>query len=164
MAVGRGSPVNLISKITNPRVLDHLNLISVACKDHNTLLPVCGASISPPASPLQVSQYQMKKEGRARWLNRGPDPEGSRECEAAFKQRFEWLQIHHVWLTPGRQRWPRWRLSVMIDGLMSVWEHWVCCTSVHAAGGHDLLLLDKSKGEINSECVDWINKHQWEIY
>lgn len=45
--VERGSPANLISEITNPCVLDHLNLISIACKDHNTLLPPCSASISP---------------------------------------------------------------------------------------------------------------------
>lgn len=49
MTVGRGSTANLISEITNPCVLDHLNLISVAWKDHNTLLPLCGESISAPA-------------------------------------------------------------------------------------------------------------------
>lgn len=49
--VERGFPANLISEITNHCVLDHLNLISVACKDHNTLLPPCSASISPPPFP-----------------------------------------------------------------------------------------------------------------
>lgn len=68
--VERGFPANLISEITNHCVLDHLNLISVACKDHNTLLPPCSASISPPPSPLpalplQVSQDQRKTEEHA---------------------------------------------------------------------------------------------------
>ena len=100
MAVGRGSPANLISEITKPHVLDHLNPISVACKDHNTLLRLYSASISPSSAfPLQVSQDQMNEEGRAGWPNRGPDLTRSRECEAwptALKWCFEWVQIHHA--------------------------------------------------------------------
>lgn len=80
MAAGRGYAANLISEITNHRVLDHLNLISVACKDHNTLLPLRSASISSPPFALlvQVSQDQMKR-GELANPNWGPDPGGVNE-------------------------------------------------------------------------------------
>lgn len=123
--VERGSPANLISEITNRCVLDHLNLISVACKDHNALLPPCSASISPPPPrQLQVSQDQRKMEEHTD-KNWGPDPAGSRECEAwptKLEWLFEWVLIHHAGVAVGRQSWPRWKLSVMIDGCMSASE------------------------------------------
>lgn len=67
MAVGRGSPANLISEITNQRVLHHLNLISVACKDHDALLLLRAVHLSVPpfALLLQVSQDQIKEAERA---------------------------------------------------------------------------------------------------
>lgn len=73
MAVGRGSPANLISEITNHRVVDHLNPISVACKDHNTLLPPCSASISP----LRLAAAGLPRsdeEGRERRTKPGSRP------------------------------------------------------------------------------------------
>lgn len=140
---GERIPVNLISKITNPRVLDHLNLISVACKDHNTLLPVRGASISRlrlDAAGLPISDEQRGKSALAK---PGSPPRRVKRTAGAVdtvqtSPGTETDSSHAGgWQRAGRGggRWPRWKLSAMIDGRASVSER-----AAAVAGGHDLLL------------------------
>lgn len=79
----------------------------------------------PPSRLAAAGLPRSEEDGRACWQNWGLDPAGSRECEAlptAVKWRFEWVQIHHAGVAVGRERWPRWKLSVMIDGCTSASE------------------------------------------
>lgn len=77
------------------------------------ITPLRDVPLSVPCSRTPTGS----DKGRARWPNGGPDPAGSTEFEAqptASKWCFEWVQIHHSGERAGS--WPRWKLSVMIDG------------------------------------------------
>lgn len=124
MEVGRRSPVNLISEITNPHVLDHLNLISVAWKDHNTLLPPCGTSISP-ASPCCCRSFEEQMREKRADRTGVPTRRGQESVQARstlFRRFCELVQIHHLGVAVGRKRWARWGPSIMTDGYTSISE------------------------------------------
>lgn len=83
---GRGSPANLISKITNLGVLHHLELISVACEGHSALLAPCkGASISRRRCRFRSLWEDWQRSGRSRLEGAG----GSGRCEAE-RMGFKW--------------------------------------------------------------------------
>lgn len=143
---GRGSPANLISEITNHRVLDHLNLISVACKDHNTLLPPCTASISPPRLAAAGLPRSDERRGKSSLTKRGSWPHGVKRMwgMANSVQMMLWMAADSSCggLAVGRERWPRWKLSVMIDGRTSVSQpsESALAWSAHCRRTHNLLL------------------------
>lgn len=115
---GRGSPANLISEITNLGVLHHLELISVACEGHSALLALCeGASISRRRHRLcSLQDGRRRKTGEKEAV--GLDPRGGQKDVKQSRQdsngALTGSLIRHR--RGGRERRPRWRLSVMIDG------------------------------------------------
>lgn len=110
---------------------------------------------SPPLRCCRSPKDRRKMEEHAD-QNWGPNPAGSRECEAwptELEWLFEWVLIHHAEVAVGRQSWPRWKPFVMIDGCMSASEP--SESAQQAAEGHHLLLELKPQHKGNQWTL-WI--------